>query len=317
MAPVRSGLALAALGAVLFSAKAIVVKLAYRHGVHAELLVALRMLLSAPFFLAALWWSSLRPGAAEPGLPGRRDLLLIVLAGILGYYAASLLDFMGLEYITASLERLILYTYQPLVLLMTCLLQRRAPGGRALAAMGLSYAGLLLVYGHEVRLQGAHVTLGALLVLGSSLAYGIYLVLAGSLLKRLGTLRVTSLATLVSAAIILVQAALHTSWAELAGLPAAVWWLSCVNAVFCTVLPVFAVMMAIRRIGATRVAQVGMLGPVSTIAMGILVLGEPFTLWHVAGTVLVLAGITLLNAGSGGPAMRAPHANRSDVPAPS
>jgi drug/metabolite transporter (DMT)-like permease len=142
-------------------------------------------------------------------------------------------------------------------------------------------------------------------------------VLAGSLLKRIGTLRVTSLATLVSAAIILVQAALHTSWAEISRLPAEVWWLSCINAVFCTVVPVFAVMMAIRRIGATRVAQVGMLGPVSTIAMGILVLGEPFTLWHVAGTALVLAGITLLNSGSGATAAPAPRASRSDVPAPS
>ncbi|MDE3011142.1 MAG: DMT family transporter [Pseudomonadota bacterium] len=289
------GSGLATLGAILFSAKAIVVKLAYRYGVHAELMLALRMALAMPCFLAVLWWSSLRAGAQEPGLPGRRDLGLILLAGVLGYYAASLLDFMGLEYISAGLERLILFTYPPLVLLVSCGLHRRWPGARALLAMALSYTGLLLVYGHEARLEGAHVTLGALLVLGSALCYAAYLLVAGELLRRLGTLRVTSLATLVSGVIVLVQASLHTSRAELLALPAAVWWLSLFNALFCTVVPVFAVMMAIRRIGATRVAQIGMLGPVSTIAMGVLILGEPFTPWLLLGTGLVLAGIALLN----------------------
>lgn len=296
-AAARGGTGLATLGAILFSAKAIVVKLAYRHGVHAEVLLGLRMLLSMPFFFAALWWSSLRASAHEPGLPGRRDLALIVLAGVLGYYAASLLDFMGLEYISAGLERLILFTYPPMVLLINSALRRHWPGKRASLAMALSYAGLLLVYGHEARLEGGQVTLGALLVLASALCYGSYLIVAGELLRRLGSIRVTALASLVSGVMILVQLSLHTPWSEVWALPAPVWWLSWFNAIFCTVVPVFAVMMAIRRIGSSRVAQIGMLGPVSTIALGVLVLGERFTLWHLAGTTLVLAGIGLLNAG--------------------
>ncbi len=204
-AATRGGTGLAALGAILFSAKAIVVKLAYRHGVHAEVLLGLRMLLSMPFFFAAFWWSSLRASAHEPGLPGRRDLALIVLAGVLGYYAASLLDFMGLEYISAGLERLILFTYPPMVLLINSALRRHWPGKRASLAMALSYAGLLLVYGHEARLEGGQVTLGALLVLASALCYGSYLIVAGELLRRLGSIRVTALASLVSGVMILVQ----------------------------------------------------------------------------------------------------------------
>jgi drug/metabolite transporter (DMT)-like permease len=292
-----AGVWMASVGAILFSAKAIVIKLAYRHGVHAEVLLALRMLLSMPFFAAALLWSSLRRPSGLPILPGRADLLLIAVAGVLGYYAASLLDFMGLEYISAALERLILFTYPPIVLLISCSLRRQWPGVRALLAMALSYAGLLLVYSHEVRLEGAHVTLGAALVLASSLCYAAYLVLAGSLLARLGTIRVTSLATLVSGAIILLQVSLHTSWRELWTQPAAVWGLSWFNAIFCTVVPVFTVMIAMRLIGATQVAQIGMLGPVATIALGVLVLDEHFSAYHIAGTALVLAGIALLGRG--------------------
>ena len=288
----RSGWWLAALSAVLFSAKAILVKLAFRHGVDATTFLAQRMLLSMPVFALVLAWLLWRDPAQPP--ISARDGGLIILAGLLGYYAASLLDFMGLAYISAGLERLILFTYPSLVLLGTCLLCRQWPAGRALGALALSYLGLLLVFGREVVLEGPHVVLGASLVLASSFCYALYLMLSGRLLKRLGTLRVTALATLVSGGAILLQVVLSQPWSLLRDQPLAVWQLSVCNALFCTVLPVFAGMAAIARIGASRVAQIGMLGPLVTIGLGAVLLGEPFTQWHVAGTLLVLGGAYLL-----------------------
>ncbi len=282
---------LATVGAVLFSAKAIVVKLAYRYGVDAVTLLSMRMLISVPFFLAAWGWTCLRGGLAPLK---KRDVGLIVIAGLLGYYAASLLDFMGLQYISAGLERLILFTYPSFVLLMTSLSKRTLPAAWQVAALLVSYAGLLLVYGHEVSIEGPHVALGAALILASSLCYAAYLVLGGSLLTRLGTIRVTAMATVVSASAILIQVSLKQPWSVMWHQPSQVWVLSLVNATFCTVLPVFAVMIAIEKIGAPRVAQIGLIGPISTIGMGAFVLNESFTLWHAAGTVLVLAGIAML-----------------------
>ena len=288
----RSGWWLAALSAVLFSAKAILVKLAFRHGVDPSTFLAQRMLLSMPVFALVLAWSLWR-GPVQPALR-LRDVGLIVLAGLLGYYAASLLDFQGLAYISAGLERLILFTYPSLVLLGTSLLRRQRPSAGALGALALSYLGLLLVFGREVVLEGPHVVLGALLVLASSLCYALYLMLAGRLLQRLGTLRVTALATLVSGSAILLQVAISQPWSLLRDQPLVVWQLSACNALFCTVLPVFASMAAIARIGASRVAQIGMIGPLVTIGLGAGLLGEPFTRWHVVGTLLVLGGIYLL-----------------------
>ncbi|MFN7835541.1 MAG: DMT family transporter [Burkholderiaceae bacterium] len=286
------GFWLAGLGAVCFSGKAIVIKLGYRHGVDATTFLAMRMLLSLPFFLVALLVVQWR--YRYPRLSGR-DAGIIVIAGLLGYYIASLLDFIGLEYISAALERLILFTYPSIVLLMTCVLKRRWPARRHVTALLISYAGLLLVFGHEMNLEGAHVAWGSTLVFLSSLAYALYLIVSSSLLQRLGTIRVTSSATLVSATVILVHISLRQPWSIIWQQPPAVWQLSLVNAIFCTVLPVFMVMLAISKIGAPRVAQIGMIGPVVTIAMGAVLLGETFSVFHAAGTALVLAGVALLS----------------------
>ena len=292
-----AGLWLAAVGAILFSGKAIVVKLSYQYDVDATTLVAMRMLLSMPMFALIWLWSEHRAKVAgdisRPVLT-LKDMGLIALAGLLGYYAASLLDFMGLQYITAGLERLILFTYPSLVLLITCCIRRSWPGWRAVIAMGISYCGLLVVYGHEATLDGKNTLLGSALVLASSVSYAAYLVLGGSLLKRLGTLRTTTLATLVSGVAILLQISVQQPWSVIWNQPPAIWWLSLVNAIFCTVLPVLTVMFAISKIGASRVSQIGMIGPISTIGMGSVILHEPFTVWHAAGTALVLLGIALL-----------------------
>ncbi|MCQ8896942.1 DMT family transporter [Limnobacter humi] len=290
--PTAWGVGLALAGAVCFSAKAIVVKLAYAHGVDASTLLAMRMLLSLPLFLGALVYTSLKSHNSERLT--LRDYGLIAVTGLLGYYLASLFDFMGLQYITAGLERLILFTYPSLVLLMGCAIRQQWPQPWQLGCMGLAYVGLMVVYGHETVLTGGNTALGSILVFLSSISYASYLILGERLLKRLGTIRVTALATLVSAAAILVQINIQQPMSVIWQQPAAVWGWSVVNAVLCTFVPVFAVMTAISLIGAPRVSQLGMVGPIATMVLGTVILNEPFTIWHAVGTALVLAGVALL-----------------------
>lgn len=284
-----AGVALAVAGAIAFSGKSIIVKLGLREGVDAITLITLRMLLALPLFLAAAWWA----GRGKAGLSAR-DLRLVAVLGFLGYYLASTLDFLGLQYISASLERLIQYLGPTLVLLITRLVYKRPIQPLQLAALGVSYLGLLIVFGREWRVEGAHTVLGAGLVLASTLSYAFYLVFSGEEVKRLGALRLTGWATTVACLLCLLQHAVLQPGAGLAAVPARVWWLSVLNAVACTFAPVLMVMMAIERIGAPRAAQLGMIGPVSTVGLGVWVLGEPFTAFTALGTLLVLAGVAWL-----------------------
>jgi drug/metabolite transporter (DMT)-like permease len=283
------GLLLAAGGAVAFSGKAIIVKLAYRHGVDAVTLIMLRMLFALPLFVALAWWA----GRGKPALTVR-DWRVVAGLGFSGYYLASFLDFAGLQYISASFERLILYLNPTLVLLLGALLFKRRIGARELAALAVSYAGVALVFGQEARLEGPNVALGAALVFGSAVSYAIYLVYSGEEVRRLGSLRLTGLATTVACLLCIAQYLLLRPWDSVLSVAPPVIWLSVLNATACTFAPVIMVMMAIERIGATMAAQTGMIGPMSTILMGVLILGEPFTPWVAAGTALVLLGVWLL-----------------------
>jgi drug/metabolite transporter (DMT)-like permease len=285
-----TGLAMAAVGSVAFSGKAIIIKLAYRYpGVDAVTLIMLRMLMALPLFLLLAAWA----GRGRPALTAR-DWRVVGLLGFTGYYLASFLDFLGLAYISASLERLILYLNPTLVLAASVLLFGQRVRPAQLAALAVSYAGVVLVFGQEARLEGANVALGAALVFGSAVSYAVYLVYSGAEVRRLGALRLTGLASSVACALCIVQYLLLRPPLAALALPAPVWWLSLLNATACTVAPVLLVMMAIERVGATVTAQTGMIGPVSTIVMGVLILGEPFTPWLAVGTALVLSGIWLL-----------------------
>ena len=286
--PVWPGLLLASLGAIAFSGKAIIVKLAYRHGVDAVTLITYRMLFALPLFAALAWWA----GRGKPALT-KRDWIVILGLGFTGYYLASFLDFAGLAYISASFERLILYLNPTLVLAMGMILFKRQVTARQLIALGVSYCGVLLVFGHEMTLLGSNAALGAALVFASAVSYAIYLVYSGEEVKRLGALRLTGLATMVACVLCILQFLVLRPIAALQVAPEVIW-LSVLNATLCTFVPVLMVMMAIERIGATLAAQTGMIGPLSTILMGVVILREPFTAWIAAGTVLVLAGIWLL-----------------------
>jgi drug/metabolite transporter (DMT)-like permease len=279
---------MAAAGSIAFSGKAIIVKLAYRHGVDAVTLIMYRMLFALPLFVALAWWA----GRGKPALT-QRDLWVVAGLGFTGYYLASFLDFAGLQYITASLERLILYLNPTLVLGLGVLLFGQRVKPMQLLALAISYAGVLLVFGHEVQLTGPDTLLGAALVFGSAVSYAIYLATSGEHVGRIGALRLTGWATSVACVLCIAQFLLVKPLAAAVVAPA-VLWLSLLNALLCTFAPVILVMLAIERVGATVTAQTGMIGPLATIAMGVLVLGEPFNGWIAAGTGLVLVGIWLL-----------------------
>lgn len=280
-----SGFLLAAAGSIAFSGKAIIVKLAYLHGVDAITLVMLRMLFALPFFIAMAWWA----GRDQAPLT-RTDWLGVLGLGFLGYYLSSFLDFLGLQYISASFERLILYLNPTLVLVLGWVLYKRKITNRQGMAMAVSYSGVLLVFGHEVSLVGDNIGLGAILVFGSAISYAIYLTYSGELVQRLGSLRLAGLATTVACFFCILQFVLLKPVAALNVVPEVIW-LSILNATVCTVLPVLMIMMAIERIGPSLTSQIGMIGPLSTLTMGAFFLNETFNLWILMGTVLVLGGV--------------------------
>ena len=283
-------------GAIAFSGKAIIVKLAYRYGVDAVTLIMLRMVFALPFFLVMAWWA----GRGKPPLT-RRDWAGVAALGFSGYYLSSMLDFAGLQYISASLERLIMYLGPTLVLLLNWRVKGQPVSRAQWVAMAVSYAGALLVFGVELRVApGGATAWGALLVFLSTFSYSLYLFYSGEYVQRLGALRLGGWATAVACILCILQFLMMRPLSAVQVAPQ-VLWLSVLNATACTAAPVLLVMMAIERIGPVLTAQVGILGPLATIVMGIVLLGEPFTPWLVAGTVLVVCGIYLFSrAGRGG-----------------
>ncbi len=287
--PLTSGLLMAAMGSIAFSGKAIIVKLAYRYGVDAVTLIMFRMLFALPLFATMAWWAS--RGRAPLS---RKDWLGVLGLGFTGYYLASFLDFWGLQYISASLERLILYLNPTLVLVLGWVVYQRRITHVQAVAMAVSYAGVLVVFGHELRFDGATTFIGAALVFGSAVSYAIYLLYSGEMVKRLGSLRLVGLATTVACLLCIAQFVLLRPLDVALSVAPEVISLSILNAVACTAAPVLLVMMAIERIGSGLASQTGMVGPMSTIAMGVWLLDEPFNGWIVVGTVLVMSGVFLV-----------------------
>ena len=283
------GLAIAMVGAVLFSTKAIVAKLIYRYPVDAVTLIAFRMLFALPFFAAVALWQA-RVSAPLTGA----ERLRIVILGLIGYYASSFLDFLGLQYISAGLERLILFLSPSFVLLISTRFLKNKIGAPEWAALAISYLGTVLVFVHDVRSGGPKVLLGAGFVLGSAVTYALYLLYSGEMVRRVGAMRLVAYAMCVSSAACILQFFVLRPVSMLVQ-PTAVYGLSLFNAVFCTVLPVFLTMVAVARIGAGTTSQAGMVGPVSTLFLGAVVLGEPITGIQLGGTALVLSGIYLLS----------------------
>jgi drug/metabolite transporter (DMT)-like permease len=298
MAPnLSGGVALAVLAAFGFSAKAILIKLAYATtSVEAVTLLALRMAFSLPVFL----WVGLRESRNATPLT-RRDWAAIVVLGLLGYYGASILDFIGLQYITAGLERLILFTYPTLTLLFGAVLYGQAVGRREWVAVALCYLGIGAAFAHDLNLSAetSAVWIGAGFVFGSSLCYALYLSGSGPMLARVGVARFTALAMLVSTAATLTHFFATQPLSALVQ-PLPIYGYGIAMALLSTVIPVFAQSAAIRRIGSGRAALIGTVGPLMTIALGWWLLDEAISSWQIGGAALVVAGLVLVSRrGSG------------------
>jgi len=275
---------------VLFSAKAIVVKLCYRHGADTESVLALRMLLSLPFFWSLVWWHTV---TQRPAPLSRRDVLTVLALGFVGYYLASYFDFLGLQYISVGLERIILYLSPTLVLLLSAAALKKRIDGRQWLAMVIAYAGVTLVFLHDVRLDGERAVLGSSLVFLAAVSYAIYLIYAGEVVHRVGSIRLVAYAS-ASATFFCVAQSLIRNPQGLVVQPAEVYGLSLVNASLCTFVPMLLTMAAVKRVGSSLAAQAGVVGPVATVLLGWYFLGETIGPLQVLGVAVVLASMAML-----------------------
>ncbi|RTL57077.1 MAG: EamA/RhaT family transporter [Rhodocyclaceae bacterium] len=266
--------------------KAIFVKLAFPYGVSPVTLLALRMVFSVPFFL----WVGLK---AVDDPPGIKTMLAVVGCGLAGYYGASIFDFIGLKYISAGLERLILFTYPTLTVVASAVLHRKPLSARVLKALVLTYAGIGLAFAHDMQSFGdaEKVWIGGGFVFASAVCYAGYLLGSGPLIVKLGSSRFTAWAMLVSTVATFSHYAATEPLDTLLYQPLPVYGWAFAMAIFSTVLPVFMQSAAIRRMGAGKAAVLGTVGPVLTIFLGWSILGEPGSVWQLIGAALVLAGV--------------------------
>lgn len=292
-----AGLLFTILGAAGFSAKAILAKLCYRYGASGFATLTLRMLFSLPFYLLVFIWFY-RLQAQELRVGFRRHWFAMALVGLSGYYLASWFDFVGLEYISASFERLLLFIYPTLVLLISLFWLKTRAGRREIAALFVTYLGIGISYHNETGAVGSKAHIGAIYILFAALTYAIYLVATEKLARHYSPLVFTSFAILVSAFAIILHGLLAGE--KLLGHPAQVYWYTFAMAIFCTVLPSLFVAQGIALIGSNRAAIVSTLGPVMTIYLAYTVLGDQITAAQTIGTICVLAGIALLTIRSGG-----------------
>lgn len=278
------------IGSIAFSGKPVIIKMAYQYGVDVMTLLALRMLFALPFFLAMAWW------VGAPGKLTRRDWLAVLFLGFIGYYLGSYLDFAGLQYISASLGRLILFLYPTVVLLISALYLRQRITAKHVVSLVLSYSGIMLVFGEEVSLQGplGPTLLGAALVFGSAVTYAVYLIAGTQLIRKLGSMRFTSYAS-ISATMFVVATFMGTHGPAELVVPHELYALTLVLAVFSTVLPLWLMAEGLKRIGANQASLVACIGPLATIGLAHLFVGEPVTLIQLAGATLVLAGVIIIS----------------------
>jgi drug/metabolite transporter (DMT)-like permease len=284
------GIAMAVAGVVCFSLRPILIKLAYGYVVDPITLLALRMIFSLPFFIAAAVWvgrDSKRPSLA------RRDVWAIVFLGFIGYYFSSFVDFLGLQYISAGLGRLILFVYPTLVVLLSMAFLRKHPTGREVVALGVTYSGVALVMTNAAHGANQDLLLGAALCFASAVGYAVYLVAGSQVVQRVGSMRFTAYATSVASGFCILQFLLLRPLSAL-HLPPQVYGLAIGMALVATVLPVFITTEALKRIGANQVALFGALGPVTTVFFGWVGLDEVMTPVQLAGAALVLAGVVLV-----------------------
>lgn len=276
------------LGTIGFASKGVLIKLAYGDSSRIDpvTLMTLRMLISAPFYVMALVWTSIRhPLESGTTIPWGKVIVL----GLLGYYLASLLDLSGLQYLPAGTERMILYLYPTMVILISALAFRTPIRRHTLLALLISYAGIGLIFAANIRL-GQHLWLGAVLVFLSALSFALFMLGSGRMVRQLGSIRFTALSMLVSSLAIVIHFSLTQRISDLAQ-PHDVLWLAVLIALFSTVMPSFFMAAGLKQLGPEVTSAMSAAGPIVTLLLAAWLLQEPITLLQLAGVALVLTGV--------------------------
>ena len=283
------GVILVLIGTLFFSAKSIFIKKVYEYGMDTDSLMVLRMAMAAPFYLFVylLGVRPLRNRIAKP------DIVTICAIGVLGYYVASYLDLSGLMYITASFERMILYLFPSFVLIISVFFFKHKLTLTEVSAFVLSYLGIMVIYVQDFQSYGHETANGMLLVLGSALAFSVFVVLSGKYIAKVGATQFTSISMLGASVAVFLHYLFNVK-SNLGMYENQAYGLVFILALFCTVLPSYLINMGIKRIGAPRAAIVGTISPVFTVVMAYVFLNEVSTTMHIAGFVLVIMGIALI-----------------------
>lgn len=299
----KQGFAFAIGAALLFSCKPIIIKWAYTYGIDALSLMLLRMVLALPVYLAIGILLIQKQKRAQQNKLTFRHGLAAAFVGLFGYYLASFLDLKGLELANAQLERIILYAYPTLVVILGAVIFKHKVTKQQLVALALCYAGIICIFLQDLSLQGKQVIQGSLLILLSALSYAVYMLFSKKHIDRLGSLLFTcismtsaTVATIIHTGLVLTITGSSSSgfnsnnWEFSSELMAIVLLLTFAA----TVVPSFMISEAVKRIGAANAALTGTVGPIMTSIMAVVLLGEVFTLYHGLGMVLVILGVSRL-----------------------
>lgn len=282
------------LGVVLFSAKAIIIKLAYQYDIDPLSLLLLRMLFSLPVYIAVLIFTKAKKSNKES--TKFKDYLGLILAGMLGYYVASYLDFKGLALIKASLERIILFIYPTIVVILSFFFLGKRITKLQIISILITYVGIIVTFAAELEIERSDkVILGAFFIFISAVTYAIYLVSSTNLIARFGTIKFTAYAMIVSCICVSLHFLIQTGGDDLLNYPSVIYTYAILMSVFCTVIPSFMVSYGIKHLGASNFAVIGGLGPISTIFLAYLFLGELMTISQIFGTILVIAGVYIIS----------------------
>ena len=276
---------------MLFAIRPIFVKLVYAQGIDSTTLIAFRMLFSAPFYAIMLIWLLQDP--EKRALLTRKNILATAVIGLMGYYCASFLDLLGLQYLTAQLARMILYIYPTMVVVLGALFFAKPLSKRVIIPLAITYLGVLTIFVYDLNEFGSDVYKGSLFIIGSALSFAIYLLFAKNLITSMGSRVFTCIALLSASSGIFIHYALTRSLIAPQVNSTGLFWIL-VIAIFCTVIPTFFTTAAVGRIGADKTGIVAMIGPAFTSTFAILILSEAFTLYHAVGIALTIAGVWLL-----------------------
>ena len=285
------GFALAFLGTALFSLKSIFIKLAYAQGLNADSVLMLRMAIALPIYLAIIVYLCRTRPKAKNAI--KQNFLFIVFLGFIGYFLASWLDLKGLETLSASLERLTLFTYPILVAVLGAVFFKTPLVRRMIVTLLLTYSGLWIVFSQELAESAGDTTRGVVFVFFSALSYSFYVLFSKKVIHAVGSLWFTALAMSVSSIFVLLYYGLSSDFYSLTISYQAWLWVTLL-ALISTVIPSFMISEAVAKIGAAQTGIVGTLGPIITILLAILVLNEPFSIYHAIGITLVITGVMLL-----------------------